>query len=513
MKNNNRRKFLKNTGIAIGSGIGYLSLENLFNQYAQNVSLNPTHNKAKANETKNNFMLYIHCGSWDGIAAGLLQPQNTAGWPDGVFVRNKPHILGTLDPTETAQGKQVMQGNPLLAKFTQSNGHIFHHYNSPLAEISQHLFHATCNPGSLDHNVARVIQKCGKPTGYPHWIAGASQAFLSAKTNDPSAVAQVIGTQLVSNRTPSISSVMTTSLESYRKEFSEPVSVNAGLPNQIRDMFAKASLARYSEHYGPGLVPNGYASAFKNSINGMIYGIPRIQETDAAILNLRTIFSKDAILKKISSHFGDNDTEAILVEPSIESLRQQFILAGALSSSGAASGMEISLPGEDRHFGGSQLNTSRLSAVLWTQLSIFWKWAIENGLDKNITVIATHEFSRTPWNTTQYSGEATINGIKTTISSPGTDHHNVNGVYILNGNLNKKGKYGAIANGYVAQGSAALNTVPSASIAAPTTLQVVGTMLMSIYPEFRQADQPYSARKIREYWSDFKDEDIIKALA
>jgi hypothetical protein len=156
--------------------------------------------------------------------------------------------------------------------------------------------------------------------------------------------------------------------------------------------------------------------------------------------------------------------------------------------------------------------TARVAGLYWLQLQLFWKWIVDQGLSEKVMVVVTHEFSRTPFNSRNLKTMVSTNKGELEFNSPGTDHHPVNGLYFLSGKITQGHRYGGILDGYTAAGSASLNGTPSKEIAAPTTLQAVGTMLFRHWPEFIYPGQEGSPRRVRSIWQKFEDSDLIAPL-
>jgi hypothetical protein len=447
------------------------------------------------------FFLYIHCGSWDGISTGLLQPNSVSEWPRGVFRAGVD-----FSPGSTVQG-QVM-GNRLVSRIAASNNHFLTHYASPLRDVTQNLVHVTCAPGSLDHNVARVIQQTGTASGQPHWISGLAQAF-----RDPLKASHfVVNSPYITGTTPDISNIVARDLDRFRSVFQESVESNDAGVKAASQEFAKAGASIFDSLGGPSLLPRNFKTTFEGTLEAIIRGISGVADTDPAVVSVRSAFGKANVDAKISEYFNNNDAAGIVDAEGADSLSNQFILAGSLAASGAAHGMVIQMPGEDRHFGGADLSTARMAGNLWTQLVIFWKWLEQAGIQDRVTVIVSHEFTRTAWNARTIQGSAQINGQEVNFVSPGRDHHPINGLYVLDKRIKAGVRYGGLRNGFTASGSRSLGGMPDTSVPAPTTQQALGTLFFTLFDQFRHPGQPDSARVVRAFWPTFADSDIVNEL-
>jgi len=490
MRNINRRDLLKHLCLGIGAGI----------------SSRVFFGEASAAAKGQNFVLYIHCGSWDGIGTGLLQPNSVNQWPRGCFVTNADHVPGSLSTRYSTTPEPL--GNPLVGKLIASSNHLFSHYSSPLAEISQNLLHVTCAPGSLDHNVARIIQQTGAPSGQPHWVSGLAQLFRAPEQT----TTFVINSPIMSSATVDVSSVAAADLEAFRGLFRETVFTSKDVSAAGREAFAEASQSMFDVFAGPSLLPAGFKTTFKGTMNSIIHGVQGISDDSPAVESIKKAFSADAINGKIDDIFNNDDAAGIKSVGSANALMKQFVLAGSLISSSAAHGMVIQMPGEDRHSGGAEVFTSRIAGNLWTQLAIFWKWLESEKLQDRVTVVVTHEFTRTPWNRNAIRAEIVRNGQTLTVNSPGRDHHPVNGLYVLSSKLKSGHRFGGIRDGFAASGSSSLGGAPNISVPAPTTQQALGTIFFTLFDELKHPGQANSARRVRAIWPTFSDTDMVGPL-
>lgn len=486
----NRRDLLALIGLGLGSGL------------SSRVFMRDVY----AASSEKQFFLYIHCGSWDGVASGLLQPNSSNSWPAGCFFSGQSHIPGSQSARYRSGGEAV--GNPLVGQIISSNGHLLTHYAKPLAEISNQLLHVTCAPGSLDHNVARIIQQTGSPSGQPHWISGLAQAF-----RDPGRPSQfIVNSPLITGTTPDVSNVAARNLERFRGLFNESVAMQSDPLIKGRTAFAKAAASEFDSFDGPSLLPANFKTTFEGTLGAIINGIEGISDSDAAVISATREFSPAKVRSEISRHFASNDDQGIIGAQGSAQLSQQLILAAALAASSAAHGMVIQMPSEDRHFGGSDINTARMAGNLWTQLNQFWKWLESEKIQDRVTIIVSHEFSRSAWNRKVTRGEIERNGNMVQIASPGRDHHTVNGLYVLSSRLSQGVRYGGLRNGFTGAGARSLNTPPDATVSAPTTQQALGTIFHTLFDQFKHPGQLDSGRRIREIWPTFKDNDLLPAL-
>lgn len=480
-----RRRFLGHAGALAGGIVG----SRVYSAVTSGGTL------AQAQELTNHFVLYIHCGSWDGISSGLLQPNATGPepWPVGVF-RN-----GVKSPAP----------NPLIDDISSHANMKFHRYNKVLSEVIGDLFHATITPRSLDHNVAAVIQSTGHEDAHPSWTAAFAQSLRKGDAI-PSIVAGS-GFRL-NSFTPNVASVGAGTLNGFRAAFQDPLV--SGLSPDVKARFGSVASELFLEKTGSSLIPGYFKSTFDGTHNYWSRGVPELSESSALVKEIRSAFSVSKANALIDLYMGNNDAREIKDRYSnYSSLRENFVLAAALAKTGFASGMDIRLASEDYHSGGSQVWTARSACQLWTQLTLFWKWIVAQGLANRVLVVVSHEFSRTRFNEDTETISATINGQVREIVCPGTDHGLTAGMYLLNGRLPGGSRYGGILDTYDAAGAAALNAPPSESVSPATSLQVVGTAFMKCFPDaFRNEREPLSSRNLRTVFPFVTDEDVLLPL-
>jgi Protein of unknown function (DUF1501) len=480
----NRREVLELAGKGLASAFVLSALDS------------KTHLPVKAANAERRFLLYIHCGSWDGIASGLLQPRSPTSWPQGCF---QPGVVS--EPT-----------NPLLGQLTKVGPHIFHRYNRVLERSKEHLFHATVAVQSLDHNVAVNYALSGAAAGNPGWPEGFGQKMRRAA--DP--VALILGsTSMTSTTVPNVTFSSSGSLAAFRGKFTEPGSVPTGLPPAAKNGFVNATVEAYRQHFGGRAIPVQFESTYMSSAKSWVQGFPDLAESSPTVSGLRSALSLQSTNEIFTEYLTDaNDANEVRNRyGGYQSLREQLILAGALAKSGLAYGMQIVLDNEDYHRGSSEILTARSGAQLWAQLSLFWNWIKLQGLQNDVMVVVSHEFSRTPYNNQSQPVSATIGGVTKVYQVPGKDHGLCAGVWVLNGKLTPN-RFGGIADGYLAGGATDLGGALVSGRPAPTLNQVMGSLMMKCFPnEFVRATQPSSGRLVKEIWPNFDEtKDVIGAI-
>ena len=119
----------------------------------------PTYRKPLAHAQasgRSRFILYVHAGSWDGWAAGLLQPTAPNDFPKGAFRVGVDGGSGVWDAALNG-----FRGNPLIDKHYPVDQFVFHNYSNPLADLKDDLCLVTGNAESLGHTEAQTIRSTG----------------------------------------------------------------------------------------------------------------------------------------------------------------------------------------------------------------------------------------------------------------------------------------------------------------------------------------------------------------
>ena len=263
----------------------------------------------------------------------------------------------------------------------------------------------------------------------------------------------------------------------------------------------------HKEDFGSLWIPTQVGNNASNTIDALLRGVPELATGQPAVVGAESAISRATIDSIIDLYIKEDAAAVKSTTYKNDALMKNLQLAAALAKTGLASGMAIGLDSGDYHSGGSSVITSRAAGQVWSQIAAFWRWAKTQKLDEDIVIIVSHDFSRTPFNTFLDSGTdiVTAQGTKK-VFSPGTDHHLVMGMAIINGRI-PKGRLGAVADTYTATGTRDLSGTPDTTIAPWKQMQVMGTLFMKLFP----AEFP-TAREVRKLWSSFKDEDVIDVL-
>ena len=154
----------------------------------------------------NKFCLYIHMGSWSGMAAGLLQPQDVGKYATGVFYR------------DNNRGSD----NPNINVHHKDGNLVFNNYTKVLAPIADHLCFGVGNPMSISHEVARAYQQTGGNRGSRNaaWVTGVAQALSDVYPKTGIVQATGMGGQL-NNATSNVTVVSGGTTEAFRQSFQD----------------------------------------------------------------------------------------------------------------------------------------------------------------------------------------------------------------------------------------------------------------------------------------------------
>ena len=179
-------------------------------------------------------------------------------------------------------------------------------------------------------------------------------------------------------------------------------------------------------------------------------------------------------------------------------------LAAGLAGSGRAKGMLLSYGDHDTHGGGSSSHTPRHGSVLFAAVRLFWDWVVAQGLQDDVLVIISHDFTRTAYNE-KNKGDHQLKvrqatGIENAkFATRGTDHLQVMSMMFINGKVPPAGRIGAITDNYVAFGSQNAQGRPDPAIAPYTSDTLIGAMLLRCFDDIFKDEAA-----VKEFFSDFK---------
>jgi hypothetical protein len=476
----NRRKTLELDRRDLVAGLGTLGTSLFFSGLPS---------QARAQSESGKFLIYLHCGSWDGYAAGLLQPTDVGKYARGVFRRSE----------------EASSNNPNINEHIKTGQLVLNGYTRVLDSISDHVCFAAGTSQSLSHQEASTIQHTGDrvvgETGSPSWATGAAEAIAKATSSARGFVVGALPGAQVTARTPSVATSNSRDVNDFAARLSDPTSVPTGeTASRFWGVLADMHRAR------PGLATMSptMADVAVASVDALVRGVPELRAGSSLLTDISSALSRASVDARINTL---DDAQGIIATP-YNDLLQRLQLAAALAKTGLAQGMAIDLDGQDFHQGGSSVTTARSGAQIFAQLTVFWEWVKANGLQDDVLVIVSHEFTRTAYNDNSGpTNTVRFKGSDVAVESPGTDHQMAMGMVFINGRAPARSRVGGIGDGYTVSGSATLDGVPDASIPAYTSLQLVGSMLLRCFDDVFP-----SARELRKYWPAFQERDQISIL-
>jgi hypothetical protein len=190
--------------------------------------------------------------------------------------------------------------------------------------------------------------------------------------------------------------------------------------------------------------------------------------------------------------------------PSPNPFREKLKLAGVLAKTGVASGMTISIGRgfEDTHVGGADVGTARNAAGYWMLLTQFWQWVKSAGLQDDIMIVVTHDFTRTAYNGYRNSSAEIVDadGKKQTIETPGRDHALAMGMMFINAKVPKAGRVGVITDNIAPMaGKDTLGGIDPLGQPYKSS-DIVGSMLMRCFDDLFPTE-----RMVRKHWPTFTE--------
>jgi hypothetical protein len=440
------------------------------------------------------FLLYIHAGSWDGWAAGLLQPLDVNRFPSGVFVPGQPGA-----PT-----------NPNLGVHTKVGDLVFHEYSKVLGGIANHLCLGMGNSESAGHDSARLIRGTGSSregvTGTPGWPFALAQATMGNKAVD--FVCGMDNFHRGSQTTAQVLGFGASNPATVRTIFSDVAGISQ---KRGAAEWAELTANLFGTGVGPTVFSESEVNAGSQGLKQLAKGLPNV---DALIASLNTTFTlprANALLQTA----GLIDFDGTIADNFVDraGTLEKLKTAALLIETKIASGMQISLPNQDFHGGGSEVITARSGANLWSYLTLFWNWVKLRNLQDDVMVIVSHEFSRTAYNATIPATGINVKIrqnnalVDLAVRAPGKDHQLAFGMYFLNGKVPSQSRLGGIGDYYTPAPTKGLNGELDATAPAYTAQQMVCSMLLRVWPEIFK-DQRY----IRQFYPTFAEKDVIASL-
>lgn len=481
----NRRSFLK-----YSSAGTIISISGLFGPLQ----------KALAQGNSHKFVLYVHCGSWDGWSAGLLQPKDVGDYPIGVFERNR----------------STQSVNPNINKHYKEGNLVLNDYSKPLISIADHVCFATANPLSVGHFAARRLQSSGSATSgatsNPGWASGLAQMNLGGKPSSfvISSARGAHGTELAST-TPNVVNAFANTIPEIEQNFSDPSLIRI---LEGKNEFTEAVLKIQERNFDKMKISPEIRGSYSSSLKAVSQGIANVDEKIAAIEQAISRARVDDYINLMADSAGVKAEGTSRRDRGYENtLLKKLQMAALLIENQLASGLSLGMDNQDFHGGGASVITARSSAQLWAQLTVFWEWVKSKGLQNDVMVVVSHEFSRTAYNGAKAAAVNVVyqdesgNPATKAVEAPGCDHHLSCGVVFINGRVPPKSRVGGIGDYYTAAGSKDLKGIADFDVPAYTTMQIVGTMMMRVWPDLFP-----TFREVRKIWPNFSEEDVISML-
>lgn len=441
---------------------------------------------------RDKFILYIHCGSWDGWTSGITLASDVGVYPKSVFQNGV--VRGSVNPNVNVHYKT---GNL-----------VFNNYNKFLAPIANHMCFTVGNPRNLDHETGNWYQATGGIQTSPNcsWVTGVAQA-LSANSS-----VIVNAAQFSAKRTAATKDVAVANA-AKRDAFVTAMSDTSNIPKGVYvDRFWELMTQLNKNAAATSADVAAVSADIDAYTKNLIRGVPEIAAGATITTDVTSSISLAAVQAVIDADVTNNNDGAAVKAAIDTQLLEKLQLAAMLAKSKLAKGMAIDLLDQDIHDAtidnkSSSVLTARSGSQLWAQIRVFWDWVKTNGLEDDIMVIVSHEFTRSPYNPSTSTGETVMfNGVSTPVSGPGTDHHLLMGMVFINGKVPSAGRVGGIGDGYVAFGSSGFTGVPNSSLPSYTSTQLVGSMLMRCFDDIFVND-----RVVKNFWTDFVPIDLVIA--
>lgn len=422
------------------------------------------------------FLLYIHLGSSCGIASGLVQPRQTGRWPDGFFTF----------------GSAGQAANPLLNQHVQEGGMIFHNYNQFMRDIADDMCLVNGTPVSLAHGDARNLQSTGHTApgfGTP-WEQAVAQFMRTPELNNPIAISALAKSMSV----PDVTTMQAGSIA----EFSEITRDTRAIPVRHMTPIWQVLKERFAAKVpGSTKIDDGFSEAATFQIDTLTQGLAALNDADETVRTLTAALADGNVESLVQS----SADAAAIADNADNGFRNRLILAGVLAKHGIASGMSVIEGGQDAHGGGADVVTARYAGGRWALLNLFWKWARQEGLTKDLLVVVGHEFGRSPYNNSRRDVSIVdASGNNRSIACPGRDHGLSMGYTFFHPSVPSAGRVGSIDRNLVARATTDAAGTILADTPAWTSEKIIGSMLMRVFPELFPSE-----RMVRKHWPSFRE--------
>lgn len=430
----------------------------------------------KPNPGRKRFCLYIHMGSSCGIATGLVQPPKAGEWPKGFFRR----------------GSNEGAANPLLNQHTQAGSLVFHDYLKFMPNIADQMCLVSGTPQSLSHAQARALQITGgKEFGYSStWPMAVAQNQRTDAYRNP----LVVTGHEKANTVLDVTGISAGSVDQFKSITQDSTAISQThmdpLWAVLKNRFERKSL-------GSVELDEGLGSNAEFQLETLTKGLKVLNDADKDIRDLTAALSPTQVNQLVAGCAEKTE----IARAANATLRNRLILAGVLAKHGIASGMSFTAAREDRHQGGADVFTARVAAGTWALVNLFWQWIKKEGLADDTLVIVGQEFARSPYNN-NFQDVQIMNsqGRAETVRCPGRDHGLFHGLAFLNGKVPSQGRVGMIIDNLTPVGTTNAKGKVDASILGYTSENIVGSMLMRVYPELFPTE-----RIVRKFWPSFRE--------
>ncbi|MDD9952320.1 MAG: hypothetical protein OXT67_12220 [Zetaproteobacteria bacterium] len=488
-----RRTFLQNL-IASGAGMTLWGLDPRLLQLGAKGSWAPRAMASGAGQLNRKFLLYIHCGSYDGYGLGFFQGDDLiVGEKDPYF---KDHKI--LFPRGVHEKKQITGSvNRYLNSGIKVGPLVLNQYTRVLEPIVQHMAFAVGDRKSIDHATGSQMAHMGSVAGAnnPSFTVGFSQVLSNHGYGD----SYVLGNHpdhdyALTADMKNVGYLRGTSKAVFEKALSDSPELYRQFPiiekQAIGDIFTQhtsTSIADYLKRYYRDGV--GKAESYKSYSKSISQGLSALPGFSDTYESLRSKMNTSAI-EQIYSYLPSREATEIA---KTNNVGDTLAFAGALAKSGFANGMSFDVGGfSDQHAGGSDADSARTGARLFSSLTILWQWIIEQNMQDEVMIMVSHDFSRTPYNNSRTNLD-TVKSItrpednrSELVNCPGRDHNLTFGTVFIHGKAGHNGqamKLGAVGEGYNPFGSRDIRGTIDYNAPALRTESLVCSMLMRCYPE------------------------------
>jgi|GEM_PF-5073109 len=468
------------------------------------------------------FCLYIHFGSQCGYSNGLIMPDDVGRYPRGVFV----------------SGQQANATNPNLNIHTKHGPLILNPYSASLAGISRDVTNCIVNSRSVSHLSARWYQMTGSSrvsTHAPSWQIGLAGAL--ANYNNMTAIPVGVGNTGIYGRrsiktTRMVNFDTSNTLSQYRISNTDHPNVPKS-PDALMSRLWSFASEMYEKQLGITHSDPVVRAKFGQYVDNAVRGVQEVasgSSIEAAVTAAINSASVDTQIDLLP--LGEREKIEIKQRKN-NTLIEQLQLAAAMVQSRLGAGMSVNLPGDDFHTpsvstatrtdslgqtynvetgNGSETRTARGGASSWAAIRLFWDYVKSIGMQEDVLVICSHEFTRTAAN-----GRSTKHTVFTTDPSSGVetghlvdiygkDHRSVAGYQIITGAFEGQKRFGTVADNFEAAATSDSSGTLNPSAVAMNSRDVIGSILYKFDPTLF----PRGERDVRLYYgSDFVLSDLI----